>query len=153
EEDEDDDGAGGLPGWVVAAGVAVGLPALALGLPSLAIVALKRRRRSRRRTRGTPSERVAGSFAELVDHVRDTGRPVPPRATRRELATVVGAAGAADLARRADVATFGADEPADADVDDAWAAYDEARASLDADLDRAARLRAAVSLTSLRAPR
>ncbi|HEU5082428.1 MAG TPA: transglutaminase-like domain-containing protein, partial [Acidimicrobiales bacterium] len=60
EEDEDDDGAGGIPGWVVAAGAVVGLPAVLVGGPALAIVGLKRRRRARRRTRGTPSQRVAG---------------------------------------------------------------------------------------------
>lgn len=150
EEDEDDDTGGGVPGWLIAVGVALAVPLVLLGLPALAIVALKARRRTRRRTRGTPAERVAGSFSEVVDYARDAGRPVPPRATRRELATVVAAPQAADLADRADLAVFGPHDPSDHDIQAAWATAEDARAALVDDLDRPARLRAAVNPTSLR---
>jgi hypothetical protein len=153
DEEEDEEGSGGLPGWLLAALAALGIPALLLGLPVAVILALKRRRRARRRTTGTPSERVAGSFSELVDYARDVGGPVPARATRRELATVVAADGARDLADRADTAVFGPHDPSDAEVDAAWEAFAASRAALAADLDRQARLRAALSVTSLRPPR
>lgn len=152
EEDEEEDDAAGIPGWVVAVLAAIAVPLVLLGVPALVIAALKRRRRIRRRTSGTPSERVAGSFTELVDYARDVGHPVPPRATRRELATVVGAPGAGPLADRADTAVFGPHDPSDDDVDAAWTASDDARAALAAELDRVARLRAAVNPTSLRRP-
>ena len=150
EEDEEDDTTGGVPGWLIAVGAAFAVPAVLLGIPALGIVAAKRRRRTRRRTRGTPSQRVAGSFDELVDYARDLGRPVPPRATRRELATVVAAPAAGRLADRADVAVFGPGDADDDEIDAAWTVSDDARGALAADLDRPARVRAAVNPTSLR---
>lgn len=153
EEDEDDETAGGIPGWLIAVGAALAVPLVMLGIPALAIVALKVRRRARRRTRGTPSQRVARSFTELVDYARDVGNPVPPRATRRELATVVAAPGAAPLADRADRAVFGPDDATEGDIEEAWTTSDDARAALAADMDRAGRLRAAVNPTSLRRSR
>jgi hypothetical protein len=150
EEEDEDDGAGGIPGWLVGLGVALAVPAVMLGVPAAGVVLAKRRRRERRRTTGTSSQRVAGSFDELVDLTRDLGRPVPPRATRRELSTVVEAAGAVALATRADDAVFGAADPTDADVDAAWDELASTRATLLDDLDRWGRVRTAVSPTSLR---
>lgn len=151
EEDEDDDESGSaIPGWLVAAAIAVGLPAIGLGLPSLVIVALKRRRRRRRRTTGPPFERIAGAFRELVDNARDSGRPVPPRATRHELSQVVGVRGATALAGRADAAVFGDGDPGDGDVDGAWQDYEASRADLYESMGRRERIFTAVNVTSLR---
>ena len=153
EEEKDDDAGGGIPAWLAAAAVVVGAPVLVLGATAGIVVVLKRRRRSRRRSQGTPADRVAGSFTELVDYARDVGDPVPPRTTRRELATVLSSRGAAPLADRADTAVFGAADPTDEDVDVAWTESDEARAAMAADLDRKDRLKAAVNPTSLRGVR
>lgn len=153
DEEERDQAEGGIPAWLAAAAVAVGAPVAVLGATAGIVVLLKRRRRRRRRTHGSPSDRVAGSFTELVDYARDVGEPVPPRSTRRELASVLTGAGVAPLADRADTAVFGAVDPTEPDVDGAWTASDEARAAMAAELDRTARLRAAVNPTSLRADR
>lgn len=157
EEDEEDEASGGgLPGWLLAAVAALGIPVVVLGAASGAIVLLKRRRRVRRRRRGTPSQRVAGSFSELVDHARDRGEPVPPRATRRELATIIGDGDdgrAASLARQADDAVFGPAEPSDESVDAAWTELTDAHAARTRALDRRRQLRAALNPTSLRPPR
>lgn len=150
EEDEDSDAAGGLPGWVVVVLAVVAIPALLLGVPALIVVAWKRRRATRRRTRGTPVDRVAGSFSELVDLARDAGRPVPPRSTRTEISTVVGAPGATALATRADSAVFGPIDPTDAEVDAAWEELESVRSSMMEGMARSERLRTAVSPTSLR---
>ncbi len=153
EEEKEDEANDGLPGWILVGGLAVGLPAIFLGIPAGVIVLLKKRRRARRRTRGSPSERVAGSFTELIDYNRDAGEPVPAHATRRELATVVGGGGATELATRADTAVFGAAEADDAEVTEAWTSYEDARSAKAAEMDRQARIRAALSPTSLRPPR
>ena len=152
EEDDEEGAGGGVPGWLVALGASAAVPLVLLGIPAAGIVAVKRGRRQRRRTRGPTSQRVAGSFDELVDLTRDRGSPVPPRATRRELSAVVGAPGAIALATRADVAVFGPDEPTDVDVDAAWDELATTRDSLFAEMGRWDRLRTAVSPTSLRRP-
>jgi len=153
DEEEQDEAGAGIPAWLAVAAALVGAPVVVLGATAGVVVVLKRQRRERRRRHGSPSERVAGSFTELVDYARDAGEPVPPRTTRRELAAVLSAAAAAPLAERADTAVFGAADPTDDDVDGAWTASDEARAAMAAELDRTGRLRAAVNPTSLRANR
>lgn len=150
EEEDEDDAASGIPGWLVTAAAVVGIPVLLLGVPAGIIVAVKARRRARRRSRGTPSQRVAGSFTELVDYARDAGSAMPPRATRREQAVLVAASGASTLATRADAATFGPGEPDGSDIDAAWAEYSTVRDELSAGMGRRDRVRAAVSLASLR---
>lgn len=150
EEDEEDRSGGGIPGWLVTAAVVVAVPAAGLGLPVLVILALKRRRRERRRTRGSPVERVTGSFDELIDLGRDLGQPVPPRSTRREISAVVGTPGARALATRADAAVFGPGLPSDEEVEAAWAELEATRAEVLAELDRWARLRVTANPTSLR---
>ncbi|MGV3759497.1 MAG: transglutaminase domain-containing protein, partial [Actinomycetota bacterium] len=113
----------------------------------------KRGRRERRRTRGAPSQRVAGSYEELLDLARDLGRPVPATATRRELAAVVALPGAPALATRADVAVFGPDEPTDEEVDAAWAELTTSAAAVRSEQGTWERVRTAVNPTSLRGRR
>lgn len=153
DEEQDDGAGGGIPAWLAAAAVVVGAPILVLGSTAGIVILLKRRRRNRRRTHGSPSDRVAGSFAELVDYARDLGEPVPPRTTRREVAAVLGGGGARPLADRADTAVFGAIDPTDDDVAGAWTDSDEARSAMASERDRKDRVKAAVSPTSLRANR
>lgn len=150
EEDEEDDAGSGIPGWALVAASGVGVPLVVFGGPALLIVGLKGRRRARRRNKGTPSQRVSGSFSELVDYARDTGAAMPPKATRHEKSMLVAAGGAGTLATRADTATFGPAEPTDTEIEEAWAEFAESRTDMMARMDRRARLRAALSLTSLR---
>jgi hypothetical protein len=86
---------------------------LALVVPSTKLV-----RRRLRRTRGRPSDRMAGAWAELVDHARDLGIPVPVRASRPAQARVL--AMAEGLSREGDDGVFAADEPDEETVRAYW---------------------------------
>ncbi|WP_144749573.1 transglutaminaseTgpA domain-containing protein [Curtobacterium pusillum] len=132
--------------WVLAT---LGFVALVL-LPFGVIVLLKRIRRRRRRRAPTPRARIVGAWDEYRDALVDRGHDVERSATRRE--AVVGAPGdgGTGLAALADRSVFG---PNDADVtaaDRMWSAADDAIASLRAGRTRKERIRAAVSLRSLR---
>lgn len=150
EDEEEDNEGGGVPGYLLAALIVVGVPAVLLGIPAGLIVAAKARRRRRRRTTGPPSRRLSESFTELVDYARDTGASVPPKSTRVEVSNAVGTSGAVALAQRSDTAVFGPVDPTDVDIDAAWEHFGAARGEMVADMSRLDRLRAAVSLTSLR---
>ena len=153
EQQDDEDSSGGFAGFLLAVAGIVGVPLLVLGGPAALVLALKARRRKRRRTQGTPSQRVSGSFAELVDYARDTGAPAPATATRNELSVLVGTSAAVSLAGRADGAVFDSGEPSDEQVDAAWEEFLTARSELREDMSRFDRVRAAVNLTSLRGRR
>jgi hypothetical protein len=132
--------------WVLAT---LGFVALVL-LPFGVIVLLKRIRRRRRRRAPTPRGRIVGAWDEYRDALVDRGHDVDRSATRRE--TVVGAPGegGSGLAALADRSVFG---PNDADVttaDRMWSAADDAISSLRTGRSRKERVRAAVSLRSLR---
>ncbi|WP_144712191.1 transglutaminaseTgpA domain-containing protein [Curtobacterium pusillum] len=132
--------------WVLAT---LGFVALVL-LPFGVIVLLKRIRRRRRRRAPTPRGRIVGAWDEYRDALVDRGHDVARAATRRE--AVVGAPGdgGSGLAALADRSVFG---PSEADVtaaDRMWSATDDAISSLRAGRTRKERIRAAVSLRSLR---
>ena len=132
--------------WVLAT---LGFVALVL-LPFGVIVLLKRIRRRRRRRAPTPRGRIVGAWDEYRDALVDRGHDVDRSATRRE--TVVGAPGdgGSGLAALADRSVFG---PNDADVttaDRMWSAADDAISSLRTGRTRKERIRAAVSVRSLR---
>jgi hypothetical protein len=144
---EDDAG----PLLAIALGVGLGLLVLAVLLaPFATVLALKARRRSRRRSRGSARERAAGSWAELVDTARDRGAPPPPRATRREAAAALESEGGLLLAERVDAALYGPGDPSAAELDALWAASDSERRRLLGRERGLARLRARLSLRSLR---
>jgi hypothetical protein len=134
-------------------GLALALVAIVLA-PFLTILALKRRRRIRRRTRGSPRLRAAGGWAEFVDAVRDAQGAPPGRghATRRELAAVVApdAPGAVVLATEVDRALYSPDEPTPDEIERIWADSDAQRGRLLASRSRLARLFARLSIRSLR---
>lgn len=98
------------------------LLAVLLGLLVVAVPAAKGVRRNRRRTRGTPEQRIAGGWRELLDQAGDLGRPIA-RGPRPQQAGAL--LGAARLARIADAHTFGGRRPSDAEVVAFW---DEVRA-------------------------
>jgi hypothetical protein len=145
--------AGGILGTLLKLVAIVAIPVVVLAGPAAVVVGMKRRRRNRRRSTGAPAARIANGWIEVTDLARDVGAPVPPKATRRELATLFGLPAAATLASAADGHVFGAPDPTDADAEATWQEVDALRAEMLAPLGRFDRLRAAVSLTSLRKER
>lgn len=146
-----DDGLGnGVPRLLILGASVAGVPALAILLFAGVVVAYKARRHRRRRATGTPADRIAGAWSELVDHARDLGQPVPKRATRMELTPFLTVPASTDIARAADAALFGPTEPTDAEAEELWRQVDAALDAAVAPLPRTSRARAAVNLTSLR---
>ncbi|MCK9825398.1 transglutaminase-like domain-containing protein [Nocardioides cavernae] len=147
----------GLPGWVGAVVRYVGLPLLLAALVLGAIVAFKAWRRHRRRSADSPSARFVGAWRELVDHARDLGQVVPlgPTVTRREQSVGIVSGEAGVLARRADSFVFGPSAPEEAAATTYWESIDAERRAMSRGVGRWQRIRAAVSLRSLRrtAPR
>jgi len=144
------------PAWLAVLLVVVrvvGWTALVAGVvaaPFLAVVALKLRRRRARRRAPDAASRITGGWREFEDAVVDHGIETPRSGTRSEVAQAVGGARPAVLARVADRAVFAPTPPPVEDADRVWAAVAEMRRSLDADLTRWQRAKAAVSLRSLR---
>jgi len=115
-----------------------------------AIAGIKARRRGWRRSRGSPSTRLAKAWRESLDLARDHGLRVYDRQTRREQARAIGLPPYAALARRLDAEIFGRREPDDEVAAASWAQVDALRKELVSGLNRRQRLRAAMSLASLR---
>lgn len=132
-----------ITGWVL----------LALGLimsPFLSIIAIKWRRRRARRRAPTALARIRGGWDEYADAVVDHGYDPPPSATRRELAATVGGARASVLAAVTDRAVFAPAAVGDDDADKVWRAVTDLGSGLSAGRTRWERIRAAISLRSLR---
>jgi len=129
---------GGYCGWcagVVTALIWAGIPLLTMAAVLAALTGLKTRRRRRRQHSGTPRQRIAGGWLELLDRIRDYGTPVPAGLTRREIVSHLYQLPGAELndrhrsavrglAHAADRAVFGPDEPAE--VGDFWRQVDAA---------------------------
>ena len=151
--DEDEEGLiPGVPSWVGAVLTYVGLPVLLVGLLLGAVVGLKAWRRHRRRSAEPASARVVGAWRELVDHARDLGQVVPlgPSVTRREQSVGIVSGQAGTLARRADSSVFGPRAPEEAAAATYWQSIDDERRAMSEQVTRGQRLRAAISLRSLR---
>jgi transglutaminase-like putative cysteine protease len=118
--------------------------------PFLVIVGAKLRRRELRRTSGTARDRIRGGWEEFEDAAVDRQIEAPSAATRSQFAEAVGGKRPRLLAIVADRAVFAPDDPADADADRVWRAVDELKKSLDSRRSRWERIRAAVSVRSLR---
>jgi hypothetical protein len=143
-----DEGAGGVPGWLVDVGTFGGLPIVALCSIAGLIVGAKVWRRARRRTKGTPDVRLAQGWREVTDHARDLGTTVPLMATRREQANALGDGQVTPLARLADEYVFSGQPLTDQHAHSFWLEVTDARKKLSATVGRWRRLRAAVSLTT-----
>lgn len=130
-------------GWTV-------LVLAVLTSPFLLIVGAKLRRRELRRTAGSARDRIRGGWEEFEDAAVDRGIEAPPSPTRTQFAEVVGGKRPRLLAVVADRAVFSPDEPADGDADRVWLAVEELRKTLDSRRTRWERLRAAISVRSLR---
>ncbi len=118
--------------------------------PFLTVVAVKARRRLRRRRDRDPVRRVTSGWREFEDAVVDHGIDTPASATRSEVAAAVGGRRPAVLARVVDRSVFSPDEADPADADRVWKAVGEMRVQLDSRLTRWERFKAAVSTRSLR---
>ncbi|WP_141629942.1 transglutaminase family protein [Salinibacterium sp. PAMC 21357] len=81
-EEEEDDLAFSIPGWVYALGLSLLIPAFIIFFPLLIIGIYKARRARRRREASAPHDQVAGAWDELVDQYSELGYSVPPKATR-----------------------------------------------------------------------
>lgn len=151
-EQEDEGLIPGVPGWVGTVLTYVGGPVLLLALLLGAVVALKAWRRHRRRSAGSASARFVGAWRELVDHARDLGQVVPlgPSVTRREQSVGIVSDHAGTLARRADSFVFGPKAPEAAAAATYWESVDAERRAMSQQVGRWQRVRAAISLRSLR---
>ncbi|MGI8522394.1 MAG: transglutaminase-like domain-containing protein [Nocardioides sp.] len=142
--------------WVSTVLTYGGVPVLVIVLLLGAVVGLKALRRRRRRRAGRVSSRFVGGWHELVDHARDLGQPIPVTAgvTRREQSRSFATSTSAPvLARRADSQVFGPRAP-EADAAAAyWREINSERRAMSTAVGRRQRIRAALSLTSLRRPR
>lgn len=130
-------------GWI-ALGVAI------LLAPFLTIVAAKFRRRRMRRHARSPILRISGGWQEFEDAVVDHGFMPPVSPTRSEVAATVGGVQPLVLASVADRAVFSPDEPGSDEADRLWRSVDDLRAAMGGGLTRWERVKAAISLRSLR---
>jgi hypothetical protein len=140
--------------FVVWGGPPVALVALVIG----AILGVKARRRARRRAGGSPANRFAAAWRELVDGARDIGVTMPSglslseQAGRLEDAPLLGGRAFAGLADRVEEAVFGPGDPTGDDAAEFWITVDQARADLVRPLIWWRRIVTALSLRSLRPP-
>jgi hypothetical protein len=121
--------------------------------PFAAVVLTKVLRRRARRRAPDPVDRVVGGWDEYVDAAVDRGLPPPRTRTRQEIAALYdadAAGAAATLATLADRSVFAAPGTAEADDETFWRLVEAERARLVADLGWWGRLRARISLRSLR---
>ncbi len=116
-----------LPGWVTPVARYAGPPLAMVGGTGLLLAGLRAGRRSRRRSRGDASRRLAAGWRDLIDHARDLGHHVEPGHTRLEQAAVIGHA---DLAGRANRAVFDSHDPSPDAVSSYWADIAKARKSM-----------------------
>lgn len=156
EREQDDDAPGGWD-WLgaVLLWTGIGLGTLLLLLsPFLVIGGMKAARRARRLHAERTADRVSGGWDELVDRAVDYRVAVPPGSTRAESARVVGesfdGARVATLAERADAEVYGPGDPSPEDVDAFWREVDEIVAGMAGGASFWQRLRARLSLRSLR---
>ncbi|WP_394278102.1 DUF4129 domain-containing transglutaminase family protein [Microbacterium sp.] len=153
QEEEDEPGPDWLGPVLLYTGISLAVIALLLS-PLIVIGAIKASRRTKRRSAERTADRISGGWDELVDRATDYRVPVPPGATRAESAEVVGAAFAADrvstLARRADADVYGPGDPSPEDVEAFWREVDEIVGGIAEESTFWGRLRARLSLRSLR---
>jgi transglutaminase-like putative cysteine protease len=132
-----------VTGWIL-------LALLILLSPFLVILGVKMRRRRMRRRAPTATAQISGGWREFEDSVLDHGFEPPLAATRSEVADTVGGTRPGILAAVADRATFGPDEPDAQQVELVWRSVAELEAALGRDKTRWQRLRARLSVRSLR---
>lgn len=139
-----------LPSAILKFLLYAGLPTLIIAAVLGGIVGLKDHRRRRRRTRGSPAERIEAGWRELLDRARDFGVRAPAISTRPEQARLLGHPALPALAVRADAGVFAAALPSPSAAEAYWIEVQRARRDMGHGRSRWRRLRAALSLRSLR---
>jgi hypothetical protein len=87
ESDEDDNGDPFvLPGWVLAIGLSLLIPAAIIFIPLIIVSAIKVRRARKRREAERGPDQVAGAWQEMLDQYSELGFDVPKRSTRLMIA-------------------------------------------------------------------
>ena len=129
-EDDEDDTAFRIPGWVFVLGLSILIPAALALLPLLIVAIVKSRRARRRRTSGPGHDRVAGAWEELEDRYSELGFTVPPKLTRGATATALesqlqtqlgdAAPRLRPLAQVTDAAVFSADDVDETRSEQVW---------------------------------
>lgn len=153
QDEEDDPGFDWIGAILVPAGIGIGILAV-LFAPFVIMGAIKTARRAKRRNAERRADRISGGWDELVDRAVDLNAPVAAGATRTESAAVVATSMArpevTDLADSADARVFGPGEPTDADVEAFWNEVDAIVVGMSGQVSVWRRLRARLSLRSLR---
>ncbi|HMR48829.1 MAG TPA: transglutaminase-like domain-containing protein [Arachnia sp.] len=156
QEEEEEEADSNLMRYLLIAAAAAGGAGI-LALPFLVILGMKARRATRRRTRGTPSDQVAGAWDEIVDRARDMGYQAPSTTTRRESAAGLQEAypqvGVAPLAGHIDALVFGPVPPGEHQRDAAWETVPAVKKALLVQVPWYRRVPARLSLRSLRGRR
>ncbi|GLZ40413.1 transglutaminase-like domain-containing protein [Actinokineospora sp. NBRC 105648] len=145
-----DEGFWELPSYLVTILTWGGPPVLLVALVCAVIIGGKALRRRKRRRTGLPAVRVASGWQEIIDRARDLGTAVPLGLTRPEQANVLGDAEVLRLARAADATVFGPVEPTEQNAAHFWSTVDDLRRQMGAGVSRLRRLRAALSLRTVR---
>lgn len=134
-------------------GITLGI-LLLLAAPFIVMGVIKGVRRARRRNAARTVDRISGGWDELVDSAVDLRAPVAVGATRAESAVVVGSSfdepRVAELATRADIDVFGPGDPAPEDVEAFWREVDDIVGQMRGSTTVWQRLRARLSVRSLR---
>ena len=138
-----------IPTIVITLAKFVGLPSLLGMLAAGSIGALKLRRRRRRRNLGSPAQRIAGGWRELIDLANDYKFGVGANLTRREQAAALAIVNAPTLALEADSLVFGPRQPTDEAVDRYWNEVDVSLRQLGSGVGRIQRIRAFLNISSL----
>lgn len=153
QNDEEEPGENWLGPILVSGAIGLGTILLLLA-PFLVMGAVKATRRVRRRRADRTADRISGGWDELVDRAVDLQAPVVVGATRAESARIVTAAfdepRAAVLAARADAGVFGPADPTPEDVEAFWREVDDIVGGMSGSASVWRRLRARLSLRSLR---
>ncbi|PJI94987.1 transglutaminase-like domain-containing protein [Luteimicrobium subarcticum] len=144
-------------GHAAAVTAAVVIPLGLLALPFLVLLALKSRRRARRRNTGHPAHRISGGWREVLDTAVDLGHDVPSGATRRETAELLTEAypkvATTALAEHADRTVFGGTDPEHDEVTAYWTGVDAAVREMRSSVPWRRRLASRFSVRSLRRSR
>ncbi len=150
DDDSDDDSTGFvLPPWIKTILEFLLLPLLLLAAVAAAIIGAKRIRMNRRRTRGSPVDRLAGAWREVCDRGRDRGLTLPRRATRMEVADILGAP-VMPFASRVDSLMFGYSEPTGEEVEGLWETMERDERAVRANETFRKRAKESLSLRSFR---
>ncbi|WP_010205102.1 transglutaminase-like domain-containing protein [Salinibacterium sp. PAMC 21357] len=122
---------------------------LVIAAPFLLIIAAKVRRRLLRRRAKSTLDQISGGWQEFEDSILDHGFSPPLSGTRTEVAAVVQAPAAHELAVKADRAIFSGADPQSGEVDAFWTNVTELENQLHNGLSRWARFKTKISLRSL----